>query len=362
VLPFASARPRPARTLADRVPVRALALIVAVAAIVSAPGTAWAAADDTVDDARIRWSVSPSDANGPDGRTAAEHTLDPGESVEDFFAVRNVSDADVTFALTAADGFFTRNGRFDILASGEESVDSGTWITVPEAVSVPAGETVVVPYRLEVPDQAEPGDHAAGITASVLSIGAADDGTSVGVESRVGFRVLTRVTGEITPVAELTAVDGSYGLSWNPFRPGEITVSFEVVNEGNTRLLVGGRAAAGGGVSVFPADGTAQELLPGDERPFTAVIDGVWPLFLVPTTVTVAAESVTMDGASSEVAPVRAEISVWAVPWPQLAVLVGVALVVGAVIGGRLRSRRRLNALLAQAREEGRRSVAGASE
>lgn len=344
-------------------PARVLAVIAAIAALVGAPGAAWGAADDTGgDDAGIRWSVTPAGETGPDGRTAAEHTLDPGEGVDDYFAVRNVSDADVTFALTAADGFYTRNGRFDILASGEESVDSGTWISLPEEVTVPAGQVAVVPYRIDVPDQAEPGDHAAGITASVLSIGATDDGTSVGVESRVGFRVLTRVTGEITPIAALARGSASYTLSWNPFRPGSVTVSFEVVNEGNTRLLVDGEATAGAGTSAFPGDGTPQELLPGDERPFTVVIDDVWPLFFVPTTVSVGAESVTMDGLSSEVAPVETEIPVWAVPWPQLALLLGVVLVVFAIIGGRLRSRRRLDSLLAQAREEGRRSVAAAPE
>jgi hypothetical protein len=345
-----------------RIAALALALAAVAAGALGAPVAAWGAADDTAapDESSIRWSVTPADATGPDGRTAAEHTLDPGDAIDDYFAVRNVSDADVTFSLTAADGFYTRNGRFDILASGQESVGSGTWISLPDEVAVAAGQTVVVPYRIAVPDRAEPGDHAAGITASVLSIGSADDGTSVGVESRVGFRVLTRVTGDITPLAAITALEGSYDLSWNPFRPGDIRVSFDVVNEGNTRLLVRGDAAAGGGTTAFPvADDNPQELLPGDERPFTTVVDDVWPLFLVPTTVTVTAESATMDGEIADVAPVQAEVTVWAVPWPQLAVVAGLVLVMAAVAGGRIRSRRRLAALLAEAREEGRRSVAG---
>lgn len=333
------------------------AALVTTLATASAP----ALADDTdgaADEPTVRWSVTPADANGPDGRTAVELDVDPGETVSDHFAVRNVGDDEVTFQLTAADGFYTRTGRFDILPADQESVDAGTWISIPDEVTVGPGATVVVPFEIAVPDTAEPGDHAAGITASVLSVQTAEGGTSVGVESRVGFRVLTRVTGEITPAAAVTDLTASYALSWNPFRPGEVTVTFDVVNEGNTRLIAEGVVEAGGQNVVFPAeDGIRQELLPGDTRTLTAVVEDVWPLFVVPATVTLAPTVVTMDGESSTLAPVVASVPVWAVPWPQLIILAGIALVIWAVLRGRARSRRRVEALVAEAREAGRREA-----
>ncbi|MGA7148871.1 MAG: hypothetical protein WBX17_10335, partial [Microbacterium sp.] len=283
--------------------------------------------------------------------------LDPGETVEDHFAVRNVSAQTVEFALTAADGFYTRNGRFDILASGEESVAAGTWIDIPESVTVGAGETAVVPYSITVPENAEPGDHAAGITASVLSV-QEGDGAAVGVESRVGFRVTTRVTGELTPAAEIQNLSGDYALSWNPFRPGDLTVSFDVENTGNTILLAQGNVAAGGRDAVFPGPNEqAQELLRGDTRSLSVVVDDVWPLFLLPTTVTVAATVITMEGEQSTLEPVTAEVLVWAVPWPQLMLLAGIGLLILALVWGRRRSKKRLQGMLDQAREEGRRAA-----
>ena len=322
-------------------------------------GQAHAAADE---EPEVRWSVVPADASGPDGRRAVEHELDPGEAVEEHFAVRNIGDDEVVFSLTAADGFYTRNGRFDILAADKESVDAGTWISLPETVTVPGGGTVVVPFTISVPDRAEPGDHAAGITASVLSVKSAEDGTSVGVESRVGFRVLTRVAGDIAPAASLTELSGGYTTSWNPLRPGEATVTFDVVNEGNTRLLAEGSVSAGGHTVFFPAEGESpQELLPGDTRTLSVVVDDVWPLFVVPATVTLAPTVLTMSDTSDvpeTLAPVGADVTVWAVPWPQLVLLAGIGLVVWAILWGRVRSRRRLEALLegarAQAREEAR--------
>jgi hypothetical protein len=332
--------------------------IAAAAIVLSLPAGPALAADDTGETPEVRWSVTPADASGPDDRRVVEHELDPGASADDYFAVRNVGENEVTFALTAADGFYTRTGRFDILPADQESVDSGTWITIPESITVPAGGTVVVPFTVDVPDRAEPGDHAAGITASVLSVQSSEDGSSVGVESRVGFRVLTRVKGEITPAASVTAVSPDYTTSWNPLKPGQVTVTFDVSNDGNTRLLAEGTVDAGGQKVDFPAEGEPQqELLPGDVRTITAVVDGVWPLFVVPTTVTLNATVLTIDGSADALAPIQETAVAWAIPWPQLIILAGLALIVLASIWNRLRSRRRLENLLADAREEGRKSA-----
>jgi len=330
-------------------------------ALTAVPATA-ALADD-VEPPPIRWSVTPANADGPDGRTFVENSLDPGESVDDYFAVRNVSDQTVEFSLKAADGFYSRTGRFDILPSDEESVDAGTWITLPDSVTVPGGQTVVVPFTIEVPELAEPGDHAAGITASILSVQEAEDGTAVGVESRVGIRVTTRVTGELTPEAAVQKLTGDYSLSWNPLRPGEMTVNFEIANEGNTILLTEGVVDAGGQSALFPVEGeNPEELLAGDTRSFSVVVDDVWPVLLVPTRATVTATVLTMGGDESTLTPVSAEILVWAIPWPQLIVLLGIALIVYALVWGRIRSRRKVAALVADAKEQGRREADAAGD
>jgi hypothetical protein len=330
------------------------AAVLAVMLVPLAPVAAAAADDDPV-----RWSVAPADADGADGRRAVEHELDPGKRVDEHFAVRNLSDQEITFRITAADGFFTPTGRFDILTDAGASTAAGTWISTPAAVTVPPGESIVVPFSLAVPERAEPGDYAAGVTASVLSAGSAAGGASVGVESRVGFRVLTRVTGEITPAASLDSLAGDYRLSWNPLRPGETRVSFDVVNEGNTRLAAAGTVSVGGRSVVFPSQGQqAQELLPGDRREITVVVDEVWPWVMLTTTVTLSPEVLTVSDTDATMAPISADTAIWAVPWPQLAILLGAGLVVWAILWRRSRSQRRISAMIDDAlrrgREEGR--------
>src|SRR5699024_1409234 len=84
--------------------------------------------------------------------------------------------------------------RCAVTAAAEESPAAATWFDLPAAVTVAAGESEVAPFTVTVPDQAEPGDHPAGVAASVVSRQSAEDGTAVGVESRMGVKVITRVT------------------------------------------------------------------------------------------------------------------------------------------------------------------------
>lgn len=345
-----------------RTPRRGRARIAALVAatllgLLAVAGTPAALADGEPDPA-TRWAVTPAGESGQDGRSSLQHALDPGESLTEHIAVHNLSDRQETFRLSAADGFTTATGRFDMLASAEESTDAGTWIDIAPEVTVGAGESVVVPLTITVPQRAEPGDHPAGVAASVLSTRSAGDGTSLGVESRVGVKVTTRVTGELAPAVSIGDVSATYDGSWNPFRPGQVTATFEVANEGNTRLSIAGTAAAGTGEAVFPAEGEQiGELLPGDARQVSVVIDGAWPTIHLPGRLHVTPGVAVLDGTSAEVDAAEVTFGVWALPWPQLLVLVALMLLAGAAIGGRRRSRRRLDALLDQAREEGRRSA-----
>lgn len=329
-----------------------LALAVGAIALSAAPP---ALADD-----RISWAVSPATDGAPDKRSWVELDLDPGATADEQAAVRNLSDQTVTFRIDAADGYFTDTGRFNMLPSDQESVDAGTWISAPETVTVEPGGTGIVPFTVTVPENAEPGDHAAGLAASLVSVGTEVGGSSVGVESRIGFRVMTRVTGDVAPAVAVENLSSDYELSWNPFQPGSLTVDAEIVNTGNVRLVLDGTASAQGASAPLVADDTAQqELLPGDRRAVSVTLDGVWPLFAVGTDVTAAPTVVAPEGFDSvEIAPVTESTTAAAVPLPQLLVLLGVALILVALLAGRSRSRRRVAALVQQAKEEGLREGA----
>ncbi|MGO4857843.1 WxL protein peptidoglycan domain-containing protein [Arthrobacter sp. 2MCAF14] len=292
----------------------------------------------------ITWAVSPANASEPDGRSWVERTMNPGEQTTEHLALRNLGDQNATFMLTAADGYFTTAGRFNMLPADRTSTDAGTWISVATKVSLAAHTTAIVPFTITVPKNATPGDHAAGIAASVLSTGTVQEGSRVGVESRVGFRVMTRVTGELKPELNVVDVEASYDMSWNPFAPGSATLKYGAVNRGNTRF------AFTDSVDGAPAR-TRGDLLPGERRVSTSIVP-VWPFGPVTIDLRV---TPTADAAADAVPPpVRTSVVVWALPWSQLLCILGVTLIFTALALGRRRSKARLTKLIDAARAEGR--------
>ncbi|TYB93039.1 DUF916 domain-containing protein [Micromonospora sp. WP24] len=304
----------------------------------------------------LTWAVQPANASGPDGRRWVEVALDPGQMVTEHLAVRNFSDGAVVFALKAADGYLTDKGRFNMLPSNQESVDGGTWIDVQEKVTVGPKQTKVVPFTITVPRDASPGDHPAGIAATVTS-----SGGTVAVESRVGFRVMMRATGTVVAALAIGDLTTRYERSWNPFSAGTVHVTYTATNDGNVAVTGGGRVTAAElfGLAEPNARTDVAELLPGGSRSAEVRVGGVWGLGPVRTTVEVTPALLAGDPAGAEVRRGSATATVWVLPWPQLAlavVLVGLVLAYRVIVR---RRRRRLAQLLAQARDEGRAEASG---
>ncbi|MDR1186928.1 MAG: DUF916 domain-containing protein [Bifidobacteriaceae bacterium] len=331
------------------------------------------AADADQDDSKTSFTVAPADEQGKDGRHWFELGLDPGETVAEHLAVKNLSSHAVVFGLSAADGYFNKNGRYGMLTDPSKSVDAGLWVRVQPTVEVAAGETVVVPFTVTAPANTEPGDHPAGIAASVSGAagsgspgdGATGGGSGMGVTSRVGVRVMVRVGGELAPALEIHHAEASYAMSWNPLKPGQLASSFDVVNTGNTRLDVTGLVAAGDGETAWPEGDGKIELLPGGAWHVETTVGGAWPWFHA--TATIRADPVVVVTASDDpppiMEPVIAKAGAVALPLPHVFVLFALVLIVVAVVAGRKKSKRRVEDMIdravQRARAETRRELAG---
>ncbi|MBE1489393.1 hypothetical protein [Plantactinospora soyae] len=331
-----------------RAPLRLLAVLAAV--LVTVPiAPVGAVAEPTTP--TLTWAVQPANQNGPDGRRWIEPTLDPGQVVTEHLAVRNFSDGIVVFSLKAADGYLTDKGRFNMLPSHQTSVDGGTWIKVQQKVTVGAKATKVVPFTITAPSGATPGDHPAGIAATVTSTGG-----TVAVESRVGFRVMTRVTGTVTAALAVSDLTATYRQSWNPFSPGTLRLRYGSTNAGNVAVTGTGQATVAGPFGLATRDARVEvaETLPDGGREVDTRVTGIWALGRLHTTVEVTPAVLGGGPAGVETRPGSAAVTVWALPWPQLAlvtILVALVLAVRTVVR---RRRQRLAKLLARARDEGR--------
>ncbi|WP_314452542.1 hypothetical protein [uncultured Microbacterium sp.] len=334
---------------------RAAAIVLAASLLVFSPigavGPARAQASADASDT-VTWSVEPADADAATGEAWTELTLDAGQSVTEHMMITNRGGSDVIFRLSAADGYFTDTGRFNMLAADEESVDAGTWITIAESVEVGAGESVIVPFTVDVPTNATPGDHPAGVAAGILT-----GDSTIGVESRVGFRVMTRVRGDLAPALSVTDQQAVYSPSWNPFLPGSLTVTATIVNSGNTRLGALPRVTSSGPLGVLATDTTLTqiaEFAPGESRTIITVVPGVWPAFA--TQVRTTAASIAIAGTE----PLRgatgsAQTTVATIPWSHLLLLATLAVAVVLIRWRGTRRRRTVARMVDEAREEGRR-------
>lgn len=309
------------------------------------------AASDTNSSTSVTWSVEPADETKATGDAWLELTLDAGQTVTEHMLVANRGSSDVTFRLSAADGYFTDTGRFTMLPSDQRSVDAGTWITIPETVDVAAGQSALIAFDITVPENATPGDHPAGVAAGIRT-----GGDTVGVESRVGFRVMTRVSGELTPALSVVSQSVTYTPSWNPFVAGALTVTADVVNSGNTRLGASPVVQSSGPFDVLGtrvALAALPEFAPGETRSISATVHDVWPTFA--TEVQTRFDPVAIDTSGISGAPAVRQTTTMSIPWSQLGMLA--VLVLAAVLlmwRGRAK-KASVQRMIENAREEGRR-------
>lgn len=293
----------------------------------------------------ITWAVEPAGQDGPDGRVSLRHVVEPGGAVADQVAVTNFSDQPASFRVYAGDGIVTSAGDFDLMPAGMEPVDGGSWVTfgtvegsepggVGFVVEVAAGATVTVPLEIAVPADATPGDHPAGVVAELVDNGA----SGVQVASRVGVRIHLRVSGDVVARVVPDSVRATWEPSWNPFAPGTVRIEYVLANEGNVRL--GARAVASLAGPFDMGSDTAEleqrEILPSQEVVVETEVSA-WPLVRSDGEITVTPVVVGDDEVEAALAAVSLPVSVWTIPWAQLALL---ALLLGAVVLAR-RLRRR---------------------
>lgn len=321
-------------------------LAIAAPALASAPVVGASAASGASGDV-ASWTVQPATADGPDpDRVSLRHVVEPGASVVDAIAVTNLGTAPARFDVAPGDGRINPDGAFDVdtASSGgsggaDDAFAPASWITIQGAeagsVELAAGETRVLPVRIDVPATATPGDHPAGIV-----VGQGTGGGGVALTHRVGVRVHLQVAGDLAPALEVGDVSARFEASWIPFAPGELVIEYGVHNAGNTRFAAASRADASGPAGLAPTGAAAEavELLPGDESVRTVRVPSralVWSSGEVRAEASVLGE----DDAPLP-AEARAGFGVWAISAADIAaVIFAAALVTGVVLIVRRRRR-----------------------
>jgi hypothetical protein len=304
---------------------RLLAAAVALAAwstVLAAPVAAQGTDDGGTG---LEWAVEPSSATGPTGRVAFIHDVEPGEVVDDVLGISNLADEPQTFRVYGSDAFSTADGGFALLRGDQRSEEVGKWLEFgAKTYTVPPHSRLDLPFKIRVPANATPGDHAGGAVAAVLERGDDTTGQRVDIDRRVAARLYLRVAGPLEPELTVDRVRISYDNPRNAIAGAPMRVRYRIRNTGNTRVTgtatvsVSGIAGLGER-SARPAG--LPELLPGASVERSVRIAGVRPFVRLTAKVTVAPEPV--GGAIGKVpVTVTRTQSVWAMPWLVIALLV----------------------------------------
>lgn len=300
---------------------------------------------------RVGFGIVPATADDVDRRAFLSFGLTPGSVAYDHVAVVNYSPEDLALDVYATDAVTADGGGFSLLAAAETPVDLGAWTTVGDGtrtITVPGRSDdgrpgrVILPVTITIPANASPGDHAAGVVASLATLGENPEGQNIRLEQRVAARVYVRVDGPLNPELTITGLEARFTKGARPWEAGEVEVAYTVENTGNVRMGVEPSGTVTGPGGMLARAGDAEpiaELLPGSSQTVTTTVPRVWPLGLLEVTATAAPVAATA-AEPPDLSPVSATTRIWAVTWESLTVF-ALVLVALALAGYRLYRRRR---------------------
>ena len=214
--------------------------------------------------------------------------LAPGAAADEAAIISNHTNAPTTLLTYPVDGLTTPQGGFGFAAQTDPKKTVGAWAQLTATqVTVPAQSEIRLPFRLNVPATASPGDYYGGVIIQAAPVPGktitVQGGTAVqlNIVQRQAVRIYLTVEG--TRRNKLT--NGS--LTWKQ-NGDEVAFSLPVSNTGNTTLHPSSSVelASAIGVNQTLHFNTPESLLPGQSITLHATLRHAAPIQLGGATVT----------------------------------------------------------------------------
>jgi LysM repeat protein len=220
------------------------------------------------------------------------YNLDLGQRKNDSVRVLNNKDETVVVKLYASDATTTIDGSFTLLSEEVTNKNLGNWVELAvEEVEIPPKSEKIIPFTINIPKNADVGDHMGGIVMREMEIdeNANMAGMGVRIITCVGVRIYETVPGEVKKDFEVTRFDWrlepSGKASWikNFLDINKKTIFFTgIKNEGNVRIspkiTIDIKNIFGQTVAHLP-DQEAGVIFPGEEVKEAAVTWSGMPIF-----------------------------------------------------------------------------------
>jgi hypothetical protein len=270
----------------------------------------------------VTFGIGPSDGKKLDGRPYFSYAASPGSVINDHFELVNVSNQTLNLLVYGASALTNASGGLGYQPDGAKRTDAGAWLRTPLFNGQPLfrirqRSTVILPFQLEIPANAQPGDHTAGIAVGLVASIVGKNTKNFNLEQRVVAKVYVRVSG--TPVAklEVSNVHASYTGTLNPLGKGDAKVTYTVRNTGNVDLAADQKVSISG---LFGGTGSAtpvrrlSDLIPGSTTNVTVHFHGVLPEVFLTASVRLQPQALpgSVDG---KLRDATGSTQFWAIPW-----------------------------------------------
>lgn len=280
----------------------------------------------------VTFGIGPQITKAGQQRPFFNYGVTPGAGASDGVEVGNLGLTPISVSVYPSDVVNNSDGTSSLAPGGANPKDVGAWITLPGSspvtVTVGPRSAVVIPMKISVPFNVQPGDHVGGVIVSLASFAKNAQGDVVRFDQRVATRAFFRVSGALVPKLTIEDLRAVYHQNYSPVGKGSVTVSYTVHNRGNVKVAVGQAVSFTG---LFGAKQTAlgvpgiPELLPGGFDEVTVLIPNVLPELLGRAHVTLTPTALPGD-TDPPLHSVKASKLVFTLPLALIVILLLVAL------------------------------------
>lgn len=235
-----------------------------------------------------------------------EFSADPGDKIENVIKVANPTKNTFSVKMQVED--FTamgEEGQVKVEEQKDHTYSLKRWvITSPSEFTLAPGESKIVSFKINVPQNAEPGGKYGSILATVTGI-VTPEGTGASIQPKVGALVLLSVSGKIVEKLDVKEFSAPKFLNKGPVK---FTLRFE--NKGTVHLRPKGIVSIYDifGKKVADLEIPQQNVLPGAVRKVSVEWKKGWLFGLV-----YRAMFVGSYGSQNE--PISASLTFYAFPW-----------------------------------------------
>lgn len=251
-------------------------------------------------------------------------TVKPGDKAEGVLKVINDSNTSLTFTASTADFIVNDTaGTPDFLPQDTlgKPYSAAAWIgVVPDTFTVAPGQKAILNYYVQVPFNARPGGHYAGVIYTPTSL-LGVKGTGAATQTEIGTLFSIDVAG---PIHEQAYVSNFTGQGFHEYGP--VNVLTQIRNMGDLHIKPLGTITIsnmfGQKIATIPLDG--HNIFPTAARDYVNVFGQHW--MIGPFT----AKLVASYGRDGNL-PLTATMTFWVFPWKVAVVIL--LLIIAAVMG-----------------------------